>query len=139
VVAISSVAGSSFPARLTEVATAADPTTRTFETTFAFDAPPDVLILPGMTALIRISPPIGGLGAGFVLPARAAVIDESGAAFVWKVDPDTLQAHKVAVELGELQGESVVVESGLQRGDLVAATGVNQLREGMQVRRLETP
>jgi len=140
VVAISSLPpGTAFPARLQELATAADPTTRTFEATFAFDAPSGVLILPGMTALVRMSATIDELGAGVAIPASASVIEASGAASVWRVDRDTMQVHRVVVELGELSGDSVVVERGLEPGDLIAASGANQLREDMQVRSLETP
>ncbi len=140
VVAISSLPpDTTFPARIKELATAADPTTRTFEATFAFDAPSEVLILPGMTALVRMSATIDELGAGAAIPSSASVIDASGASSVWRVDRDTMQVHRVAVELGELSGDSVVVERGLERGDLIAASGANQLREGMQVRSSETP
>jgi multidrug efflux pump subunit AcrA (membrane-fusion protein) len=50
-----------------------------------------------------------------------------------------MEVHRVDVELGELSGDSVVVERGLEPGDLIAASGANQLREGMQVRSSETP
>jgi RND family efflux transporter MFP subunit len=140
VVAISSLPpDTTFSARLTELATAADPTTRTFEATFTFAAPSEVLILPGMTALVRMSAPIGEFGAGVAIPASASVIDANGASSVWRVDPGTMQVHRVAVGLGELSGDSVVVERGLERGDLIAASGGNQLQEGMQVRSSETP
>ncbi len=140
VVAISSLPpDTTFPARLAELATAADPTTRTFEATFAFAAPSEVLILPGMTAQVRMSATIDELGAGVAIPASSTVIDSSGASSVWRVDRDTMEVHRVAVELGELSGDSVVVERGLEPGDLIAASGANQLREGMQVRSSETP
>jgi RND family efflux transporter MFP subunit len=140
VVAISSLPpGTTFPARLKELATAADPTTRTFEATFAFDAPSDVLILPGMTALVRVSAPVSEVSAGFAIPASSTVIEPTGAASVWRVDPGTMKVHKVAVTLGELSGASVIVDQGLERGDLIAVSGASQLREGMQVRSSETP
>jgi RND family efflux transporter MFP subunit len=140
VVAISSLPpDTTFPARLQELATAADPTTRTFEATFAFDSPSEVLILPGMTALVRMSATIDELGATVAIPASSTVIDASGASSVWRVDRDTMEVHRVAVELGELSGVSVAVERGLERGDLIAASGANQLREGMRVRSSETP
>ena len=140
VVAISSLPpDTTFPARLQELATAADPTTRTFDATFAFAAPSEVLILPGMTALVRTSATIDELGAGVAIPASSTVIDASGASSVWRVDRDTMEVHRVAVELGELSGDSVAVERGLEPGDLIAASGANQLREGMQVRSSETP
>ena len=140
VVAISSLPpDTTFPARLQELATAADPTTRTFEATFAFDSPPEVLILPGMTALVRTSATIDVLGAGVAIPASSTVIDASGGSSVWRVDRDTMEVHRVAVELGELSGDSVIVKRGLEPGDLIAASGANQLREGMQVRSSEAP
>ena len=60
---------------------------------------------------------------------------------VWRVDADTMMVHKVAVTLGELTGAigrgSI---EGLENGDLIVVSGVQSLhREGMQVRRLETP
>jgi RND family efflux transporter MFP subunit len=139
VVAVSSLpTDASFPARLTEIATAADPTTRTFEARLAFEAPPDLLLLPGMTAQVRIGAGLAERGSGFPIPARAAVIDANRAASVWKVDPKTMEVHKVAVELGAMAGDSVAVTRGLQRGDVIAVTGASQLRDGMRVRPLET-
>ena len=41
------------------------------------------------------------------------------------------------VELGDLTGSDVVIKSGLERGQLVAVSGVRKLRPGMVVRRLE--
>jgi RND family efflux transporter MFP subunit len=140
VVAISSLPPDTvFPARLQELATSADPATRTFEATFAFNAPSEQLILPGMTALVRVSADVSERGSVVAIPANATVIEATGAAAVWKVNPESMEVHKVAVELAELSGGSVVVTGGLEVGDLIAVSGMSQLREGMQVRKLEKP
>ena len=136
-VVISAAPDREFPARLTEMSTSADPTTRTFEATFAFESPDDVNILPGMTASVRVSVTGEQIADAYPIPANAAPIDNSGSAYVWKVDPSSMVVSRATVALGELSGELVFVESGLSAGDLIAVTGVHHLREGMEVRRMD--
>ncbi len=133
-VEISSLPGRSFPARVKERATAADPVTRTFQVRLRFDNPEDTGILPGMTARVVYDVPRGSV---IRLPARATFADEQGVPQVWVVAPDTLTVHRTPVELGNLVGDEVEIAGGLKTGDQVAVSGVHQLREGMQVRRYE--
>ena len=137
-VIVSSIPDREFPARIKELAGSADPTTRTYAATLAFDNPPDVNILPGMTAKVRI----GGPGAQSALesiwiPARAARTDDTGEAFVWVVDATSMKVQRTPVTLGELSGDLVQVTAGLEGGQQIATSGVHHLREGMQVHRLE--
>ena len=127
------------PARITEVAATADPATRTFEARLAFDPPNDLNVLPGMTATVVFSLPSDGApgSSRFSIPATAALADEEGNAYVWKVDPGTMKVSRSGVSLGDLRGVEVTVEGGLANGDTIAISGVHLLREGMQVRRLE--
>lgn len=129
-----------FPARIKEVATVADPVTRTFEVIAAMDNPSDVSILPGMTANVTISVPEGGTsseaGAAFSIPASAVLADEQGNSTVWKVDAGTMTVSRVTIELGDMAGSQVRVLSGLNPGDRIAASGVHNLREGMQITEL---
>jgi RND family efflux transporter MFP subunit len=135
-VSVTSIPDRIFPARLKEYATTADPVTRTFKATFAFDNPADIVIRPGMTAKLTVRRPAAGDAAeGHMIPANATLADASGAAFVWKVDPSSMQVRRVPVELGDLSGSQIEVRSGLASGDLIAISGVHHLREGMQVRR----
>jgi RND family efflux transporter MFP subunit len=139
-VSLSMIPNRSFPARLKEVATVADPITRTFEVIAEFDNPTDVSVLPGMTANISITVPSGNVvanePAGYHVPANAVLADEQGNATVWKIDPETMTATRVAVQVGEMAGSDVRVLAGLNPGDRVATTGVHNLREGMQVSEL---
>ena len=136
-VSVTSIPGRSFPASVKEFSPTADPTSRTFQAVVTFKAPADITILPGMTASVRVNSPNGGDGgAGIIqIPASAALADEQGKAYVWKVDPSSMQVSRSPVELGPLTGKSVTVTSGLAGGDWIAVSGVHQLREGMRVRR----
>ena len=137
-VVVTSLPDRSFPARITEFSTAADPVTRTFKVTLAFENPPDANILPGMTAKVVITPRGSGVHPGQqLIPSSAVLSDEGGAAFVWIVDPSTMRVRQAPVEIGDLTGSEVEVRSGLSDGDLIAISGVHSLREGMQVSRFD--
>jgi RND family efflux transporter MFP subunit len=138
VVVLAAVPDRPMDARITEFATSADPSTRTFKATLAFDPPDDLQVLPGMTAKVSISAPreTPNGDAGLTVPAVAVAADESGESFVWRIDREAMTASKTPVELGALGGDSVEVRSGLSDGDWVALSGVHQLREGMTVSRL---
>jgi RND family efflux transporter MFP subunit len=135
-VSISSTPGTSFPAKLKELATTADPATQTFLATFAFEPSEKDLVLPGMTARVTLAPPARA-GAGLNIPSGAAVADESGKPYVWKVDEASMAVSKAPVTLGELSGADVAVTSGLAVGDVIAVSGVHHLRNGMEVKRFE--
>ena len=133
-VVVSALPGRKLPARLKEFATTADPVTRTFPATFSFDAPSDVNVMPGMTAKLVLQG--NGRPSGAVLvPVQCTAEDEGRKPYVWQVDPKTMHVSKTYVTLGSLTGDSVEVTSGLSPGAWVAASGVHQLREGMEVRR----
>lgn len=133
-VQVSSLPGLEFPARLVEFSTRADPATRTFQARLEFDAPDDQNIFPGMTARVVYNA-VGE--SGVRLPSTATFADASGAANVWIVDGASMRVSKRPVTLGLLSGDHVDVVSGLSPGDLVAVSGVSQLRDGMQVRRYD--
>jgi len=140
VVSLSMIPDREFPARIKEVATVADPVTRTFEVVAVMDNPSDVTILPGMTASIIITVPEGGTSAGadtaFSIPANAVLADEQGNSTVWKVDPTTMTVSRANIQLGDMSGDQVRVLSGLNPGDRIATSGVHNLRDGMQVSEL---
>jgi RND family efflux transporter MFP subunit len=137
VVTLSTFPGREFPARLTEVATVADPVTRTFEVIAVMDNPPDVTVLPGMTANMSITVPEDGTASGadttVAVPASAVISDEQGNPVAWKVDTNTMTVSRTRVELGDLVGSDVRILSGLAEGDRIATSGVHNLREGMKV------
>ena len=123
-----------FPGWIKEFASTADPVTRTFSVKLNFKNPGDVNILPGMTARVQVTV---NPERAWSVPVSAALADDSGKAFVWKVDPGSKTVSRAPVELGDLIGDRVRIASGLQEGELVAISGVNQLRGGMEIRLIE--
>jgi len=133
-VIVSALPDRTFPAKVKEFATTADPVTRTFPIKLTFDNPDKINILPGMTAKVRI---VIDPDRAWSVPATAAQADKNGTPYVWKIDPDNMTVAETQVELGEVFGDRVRIEEGVSDGDLIAVSGVTQLREGMEVRAYE--
>jgi RND family efflux transporter MFP subunit len=136
-VVLSSLPGREFPARLTELAEVADPTTRTFEATFAFARSEQTNVLGGMTAKVLLDVPATQQASGLAIPTASVVSDSGEKPYVWVVDPATMQVSRRTVALGPMSGSEVRIQSGLEAGERVVVSGVHQLREGATVRRLE--
>ncbi len=130
-VIVSALPDRKFPAWIKEFASAADPVTRTFSAKLNFKNPGDVNILPGMTARVQITV---DPGRAWSVPVSAALASDSGKPFVWKVDPESMAVSRAPVELGDMLDERVRITSGLDEGDVVAISGVNELRDQMVVR-----
>ena len=122
------------PARPKEIATEADPITRTFEITFSFDAPGDMRILPGMTATIYAA--VDRSTGQFSIPASALTSDEGGAPYVWIVDRAEMTVSRRSVTIGELSGDRVQILGGLRGDETVAVSAAQSLRDGMAVREI---
>jgi RND family efflux transporter MFP subunit len=139
-IAVSTLPGRTFPARLISFETSADPVTRTYKATLAFDNPADVNVLPGMTARVILHLPATSLeriGAdGFLIPVAAAVVDAESLPYVWRYDPDSSRVSRTPVVLGDMSGADVRVRDGLQAGDTIVVSGAAYLQEGMKVRPL---
>lgn len=132
----SAAAGRPFPAIIKEVAQRADPTTQTFAIRVAIQAPPDVNLLPGMTATVAFSYQRASiLEAALFVPITALSQDGSGTSVVWKVGEDG-SVSPIPVKVGEISGGNIAILEGLAPGDRVAVAGVTFLREGMKVRDL---
>jgi RND family efflux transporter MFP subunit len=137
---VSTVSDRRFPARLISFETSADPVTRTYLATFAFDRPQDVNVLPGMTAKVVLNIPAKMLkeaGTGLLIPAAAVVVDTDGSAYVWRYDSTSSQVSRATVTVGDMSAASIQVLSGLQGGDRIAVSGAAHLLEGMKVRPLD--
>ena len=137
---LSSIPGRIYPARIKEFASTADPETRTFEITLAFEPPGNVRLLPGMTTKVMLQKRTNTQKSQlFRIPANAVAANDTGESFVWLIDPTSMQIRRAPVQLGEFSESIVEVHHGLSSGDWVAISGVHQLREDMIVRQLEPP
>ena len=137
---LTSLPNQGFPARISEVAMTADPSTRTYEATLVMKNPADINILPGMTTKVVANMPEGPsqVEGGFIVPVNAVGDNELGDAYVYLVSPSDMTVQRQSVKLGNLsEGTIEIFSDGLSAGDLIVTSGVSQLRPGQQVRKLE--
>lgn len=112
----------------------ADAQSQTYEVTLVFEAPDNVLILPGMNAAVElVSSRLDDDVPRLSVPL-AAVSSDGDARYVWVIDPDSMIAAKRRVVLGNSIGDSIVVTEGLTAGEVIAGAGAAYLAEGMRVR-----
>jgi RND family efflux transporter MFP subunit len=127
----------SYPAEITEISTQADAATQTYEATVRLARPTDLNVLPGMTAVVKVTAILKGTSKAatdtFKVPADALFTNEEKETFVWTINAEK-RLEKKAIVTEEFEGDFVVVKSGLQSGDQIVIAGVNFLREGMLVK-----
>lgn len=141
VAAFDAAPGRQYPVTVKEFAVNADPSTQTFPVTFTMRQPEDLNVFPGMTALIVVSDIALAEeepDAPLTVPAHAVFSDEAGNSRVWVIDPDDLTVHERPVTVGPVTGtDAIVVLSGLQAGERIAAAGIFQLQEGQTIRLMD--
>lgn len=135
--------GRKFDLEFKEFSVEAEALTQTFTAKFQMASPDNVTILPGMTCVVKIETTDVGekTSAGFEVPLDAVPVDEVGQYYVWRVvkaEGDLYKVERRNVTVGTMMLNFVHVTEGLQKGDRIALAGVHILREGMQVRLLET-
>ena len=112
-----------------EVSPVADATTRTFAVKVSLKDPPPSL---------RFGMSIGGRWknspALFVTLPLSTLFEKNGAPAVWVFDRPSGTATLKAVTVARYGAETVIIASGLTKGDIVISAGVNTLREGQKVR-----
>ena len=105
----------------------ADPKTRTYAVRVALpDAPPQMRLGANVVGSVTLDQ------AQTVTIPGSALFQKDGKAAVWLVEKDnTVQLKPIAVD--RYQGDSVVVGSGLDKGDVVVTAGVQKLLPGQKV------
>ena len=132
----SAAPGLQFPVHIKEVAQRADPVTQTFTVRVALKAPPDLNLLPGMTATVTMTYRRASvLGGRILVPIAAVFQDSTGTQVAWIIGPGG-KVVRSQVKLGAVTGDSIEILEGLQPGDRIAVAGVSFLRDGMKVRDL---
>jgi RND family efflux transporter MFP subunit len=127
-----------FPLSPKEIATKADPQTKTFRATLTMAAPTSFNVLPGMTASVVLD--MQGLlsdDSSKWVPVRAVQADSGLSPRVWVLDPETMTVAPRAVEIGRMSGDLIEVTDGLEGGEEIVAVGAPYLAEGMRVTRME--
>ena len=121
--------GKRFPAKLREIAPAADSQARTFAARVTF-SPGDVRTEIGQSARV-FALQQGERGLAVPLPA---VYEKNGKPALWVVDPATSTVRLRAVTVGAYGESEVPVLSGLAPGEWVVAAGVHLLIEGQRIK-----
>lgn len=130
--------GKQYEVSLKEYSTRADPRTQTYRVVLTMPTPKDIRILPGMTATVIGTASNQKEASDLsVIPAIAVFADDVGNSNVWVVDRENMTVHRRKVTTGDLTGtDSIQITAGLKTDEMIAITGITQLREGMQVRDL---
>lgn len=121
-------------ARILEVAGRADPATGTFRVEFGL--PANAALRSGLIADVEL--PAAQGQSRLLIPATALFSARADEGFVWRYDASARSVKPQMVKLGRVSGEGVEVQSGLARGDLIIASGVDRLVAGQKVQPVAT-
>ena len=123
-----------YPLTFKEMSTKADSSTQTFSVTYTMKRPKDVIVLPGMTATVKIDfSKVMEAKHVFYLPVSAVIADAALKPVVWVVDEKTMQVAPVPVKVGTMKGNQIEVTEGLKDGLRVVVAGVPFLYKGLKV------
>ncbi|GAA4775697.1 efflux RND transporter periplasmic adaptor subunit [Novosphingobium ginsenosidimutans] len=94
--------------------------------------PPDPRLRSGLVGRATIATPAAGGSAGLIIPPTAIFSVRADEGFVYVVDAQKrVKARRVA--LGPLTAGGTEVLSGLNRGEVIALSGLDRLRDGTQI------
>lgn len=122
--------GQTLRGQVRELAASADPVTRTYAVKLALVAS-EGLPLGGTVNILAAQLP-GSQKSVIKLPT-SALRQEGTGTVVWLFDPASMTVNTQAVEVGSVDGNEVVIVSGLQAGQQVVSAGVHVLSPGQKV------
>ena len=113
-----------------EVAASADPITRTFQVKLAMETSQPLPL--GSTVNVQAPKPQPGSIPVIKLPTTA-LRQDGQATTVWLFDESSMTVQPQPVQVKAVDGQEVVIASGLSAGQKVVATGVHVLAPGQKV------
>jgi len=122
--------GAPIAGSIRELASSADPATRTYALRVSVPQPPPQMKL-GMTASVRI--PLGDAPKLIHVPL-GAMIEQQGAKGVWVFDQAAQVVQFRPVVIAGVDGNEFLVADGLKDGDIVVTAGAPLLRAGQKVK-----
>jgi RND family efflux transporter MFP subunit len=134
-VAVDALADRTFHARISRIASAADPKTRNFEIEIAIPNR-DHALKVGMVGALHLTAGEGDTQqARLRVPLSAIVQADDGrhGVFIVAASPAGDMARLRPVEIGRVTGTDINVVSGLGNGDEVITAGANLLKDGQRV------
>ena len=113
----------------------ADAVSQTYQVSYTFTPPDNLVILPGMNASVLLDPPqTSASSTNYTVVPLAAIMSDGTSQYVWIVDQESMQVSRRNITLAEGIGENVTVTDGLVAGDSIVGAGASYLSEGLQVR-----
>lgn len=131
---VSSAPGKRYPAKVREIAAAADPTTRTYPVRVSF-VQADENVRLGMTANVAF---VGATAATQLAVPLAALYQQGDKTLVWVVGADN-KVKPRAVTVVRFRETSALITGPLKAGELIVAAGVHKLQDGQQVKPVTDP
>ena len=134
-IAVDAFPNRTFSARISRIASAADPVTRNFDVELAIPNH-EHLLKVGMIGSLQLSTPeVAPQHASFMVPISAVVQSPDGKYGVFLVSKsgDAETARLRAVEIGDVSGSEITVRSGLATGDQIITIGANLIKDGQRV------
>jgi RND family efflux transporter MFP subunit len=123
--------GKTYEAKVRDVSASADVITRTFVVKAALPKEVDPVLGSTVTVSLRASH-LKGEMPRIKLPTQA-LRTEAGATSVWLLDAASMTVKAQTIQVTAVDGNEVVVDSGLQNGDQVVVSGVHVLTAGQKV------
>lgn len=121
-------------AQFKEADLVADATSQTYEVTFSFSSPEELLVLPGMNASVVLSSAdFGSPGMMPVVPL-AAIQSDGSEQYVWLFDDQTNTVSRQSIIVQPGIGNTMQILQGLEEGDQIVGAGGAYLTEGLKVR-----
>ena len=129
-VKISALGNTEYQGKISEKGVVADPVSHTYDVKVKVDTG-HRQIMPGMVCKAYF-PSMENLN-GIVVPLKAVQVASSGQNFIWTVDKSGKATTKKVVT-GKLVGNGVLIQSGLNEGDVVIIEGYQSLSMGIPVK-----
>ena len=116
-----------FQGKVTEVGSAADPSSRTF--TIKVEVPnPRLLIRPGMVAEIKLSSKDSH--RVLTVPAEAVLHNTNEESYVYVLDEKKNKAFMRSISIGQLINNRIEITNGLSVGEVIVTGGQQKLSNG---------
>jgi RND family efflux transporter MFP subunit len=122
--------GQPLQGKVRELAASADPVTRTYTVKLALEASER---LPLGSTVNVLASQLPGSQAGVIKLPTSALRQEGTGTVVWVFDAANMTVNTQPVQVGAVDGNAVVITSGLKPGQQVVSAGVHVLSPGQKV------
>lgn len=123
-----------FPARISEIAEAADPMSGTFEVELSVDTK-NYKIISGFIAKVEIFP--AKKQRLFIVPIESLIEGDGHNGFVYTLATNREKAKKIPVKVGFILEKEVAIVAGLENVNQVITDGASYLTDGAEVKLVE--